>query len=92
LLIEKRKEFNKEIHVAFIDYKKVFDRVHRSKLLEILADDGTPNKIITMIYNLYGNNLITTKLNPKNLTGNQLTVESDVLYHHYLSTSILMLL
>jgi TusA-related sulfurtransferase len=32
-----------------MDYKKAFDSAKRSKLLEILADDGTLNQIITAI-------------------------------------------
>jgi hypothetical protein len=81
--------------LAFVDCKKASDRVDRSKLLEMLTDDGTPNQISTAIYNLYRNNVIAIQLKSKESeTANQLTVESDkdVLYHHYFSTSVLMLL
>jgi hypothetical protein len=36
LLIEKRREFNLETHLAFIYYVKAFDKVKRSKMFEIL--------------------------------------------------------
>jgi hypothetical protein len=65
LLIEKHKEFTKETHLAFMDYKKALDHVDRSKLLEMLADDGTPNQIITVICNLYRNSVIAIKLKSK---------------------------
>jgi hypothetical protein len=36
LLIDKRREFNLEIRLAFLDYVKAFDRVKREKFVEIL--------------------------------------------------------
>jgi hypothetical protein len=33
---EKRREYNLETHIAFIDYEKAFDRVNRNKLWQIL--------------------------------------------------------
>ena len=51
LLIEKRKESNKETHLAFIDSDETFDRVDRQKLLEILADDETLNQLIQTVLN-----------------------------------------
>jgi hypothetical protein len=65
LLREKHKEFYKETHLAFIDYTIAFDGVDRSKLLEIVADDGTLNQIVTAIWNVYRNNVIAIKLKSK---------------------------
>ena len=39
LLIEKRREFNVGTHIAFINFQKEFDKVSRSRLLNILADN-----------------------------------------------------
>jgi len=36
LLVEKRREFNLETQLAFIDYVSAFDKVERDKLFEIL--------------------------------------------------------
>ena len=36
LLVEKRREFNLETQLAFIDYVNAFDKVERDKLFEIL--------------------------------------------------------
>jgi uncharacterized protein YxeA len=40
---EKRREFNLETHLAFLDYVKVFDKVKRVKLFEILQNKNIPN-------------------------------------------------
>jgi sorting nexin-29 len=42
ILIEKHSEFNMETHIAFVDFKKAFDRVNRKELLRILASDKVP--------------------------------------------------
>jgi hypothetical protein len=36
LLIERRREFNLEIHLAILDYVKAFARVKREKSVEVL--------------------------------------------------------
>jgi hypothetical protein len=43
LLTEKRREFNLEIHLAFLDYMKVYDKVKRGKLFEILQNKNILN-------------------------------------------------
>jgi hypothetical protein len=43
LLIEKRRGFNLETHLAFLDYVKVYDKVKRDKLFEILQNKNIPN-------------------------------------------------
>jgi dTDP-4-amino-4,6-dideoxygalactose transaminase len=60
LIIEKHKEFNIKTHLAFIDFKKAFDKVNRNKLMEILKADNIPNQLAA-IYNIYKNNLIAKK-------------------------------
>ena len=39
-IIEKAREFNKNIYFCFIDYGKAFDRVDQSKLWNILKEMG----------------------------------------------------
>ena len=39
-IMEKRKEFNLETHIVFLDYKKAFDKVSRPKLWNILQKKG----------------------------------------------------
>jgi hypothetical protein len=61
ILLEKYREFNMETHIAFAGLKKAFDRVNRTKLLEIFQNDNIPQQIIQNIYNLYKTNLISVK-------------------------------
>jgi hypothetical protein len=43
LLTEKRRQFNLETHLAFLGYAKVYDKVKRDKLFEILQKKNIPN-------------------------------------------------
>jgi hypothetical protein len=52
------------LHImAFVDYKKAFDKVNRVKLFEILHNDRVPQQIITKIFSTYENNMISIKVN-----------------------------
>jgi len=42
LLIDKRREFNLETHLLFIDYEKAFDNIQREILFNILKSRHTP--------------------------------------------------
>ena len=53
LLIEKHREFNLGTHLAFIDFKKAFDKVNSNKLLWILADDAVSQQLLKNIHNIY---------------------------------------
>ena len=52
-IIEKRREFNLETHMAFIDLQKAFDKVNRLELWNILNNKGYPSHIIKVIRSLY---------------------------------------
>lgn len=52
-IIEKRREFNLETHIGFVDFEKAFDRVDRAKLWNILAERGYPLHLIEIIKSLY---------------------------------------
>jgi predicted phosphoadenosine phosphosulfate sulfurtransferase len=41
LLIEKRREFNLEVHLLFIDYEKAFDNIQRQILFNIMKSRHT---------------------------------------------------
>jgi hypothetical protein len=41
-IIEKHREFNLEMHIAFIDYEKAFDRVNRATIWQIMERRGYP--------------------------------------------------
>jgi len=54
-IIEKRREFNLDTHMAFLDLEKAFDRVNRNQLWQILNRRGIPYYLIEVIKSLYKN-------------------------------------
>ena len=52
-IIEKAREFQKNIYFCFIDYAKAFDCVDHNKLWKILKEMGTPDHLICLLRNLY---------------------------------------
>ena len=52
-IIEKAKEFQKNIYFCFTDNVKVFDYVGHSKLWKILKEMGIPDHLICLLRNLY---------------------------------------
>ena len=52
-IIEKAREFQKNIYLCFIDYAKVFDCVDHNKLQKILKEMGIPDHLTCLLRNLY---------------------------------------
>ena len=52
-IIEKAREFQKNIYFCFINYAKAFDCVNHNKLWKILKEMGTPDHLICLLRNLY---------------------------------------
>ena len=52
-IIEKAREFQKNIYFCFIDYAKVFDCVDHNKLWKILKEMGMPDHLACLLRNLY---------------------------------------
>ena len=52
-IIEKAREFQKNIYFCFIDYIKDFDYVDHNKLWKILKELGIPNHLTCFLRNLY---------------------------------------
>ena len=52
-IIEKTREYQKNIHFCFIDYAKAFDSVDHNKLWKILQEMGTPDHLTCLLRNLY---------------------------------------
>ena len=52
-IIEKTREFQKNIYFCFIDYAKAFDCVDHNKLWKILKDMGIPDHLTCLLRNLY---------------------------------------
>ena len=53
IIIEQSKEWNSELFVNFIDYKKAFDSLDRKSLWKICRHYGIPEKIINIIKAIY---------------------------------------
>ena len=52
-IIEKAREFQKNIYFCFIDYAKAFDCVDYNKLWKILNEMGIPDHLTCLLRNLY---------------------------------------
>ena len=52
-IIEKAREFQKNIYFCFIDYAKAFDCVDHNKLWKILKAMKIPDHLISLLRNLY---------------------------------------
>ena len=52
-IMEKAREFQKNIYFSFIDYAKAFDCVDHNKLWEILREMEMPNHMTCLLTNLY---------------------------------------
>ena len=60
-IIEKRREFQKNIYFCFIDYAKAFDCVDHNKLWKIQKEMGVPDHLTCLLRNLYAREEATVK-------------------------------
>ena len=60
-IIEKAKEFQKNIYFFFIDYAKAFDCVDHNKLWKILKEMGIPDHLTCPLRNLYAGQEATVR-------------------------------
>ena len=60
-IIEKAREFQKNIYFCFIDYAKAFDCVDYNKLWKILKEMGIPDHLTCLLRNLYAGQEATVR-------------------------------
>ena len=60
-IIEKSREFQKNIYLGFIEYAKAFDCVDHNKLLKILKERGIPDHLTCLLRNLYAGQEATVR-------------------------------
>ena len=60
-IMEKAREFQKNIYVCFIDYAKAFDCVDHNKLWTILQEMGIPDHLTCLLRNLYAGQEATVR-------------------------------
>ena len=60
-IIEKAREFQKNIYFCFIDYARAFDCVDHNKLWKILQEMGIPDHLTCLLRNLYAGQEATVR-------------------------------
>ena len=60
-IIEKAREFQKNIYFCFIDYTKAFDCMDHNKLWEILQEMGLPDHLTCLLSSQYAGQEATVK-------------------------------
>ena len=60
-IIEKARNFQKNIYFCFIDYAKAFDCMDHNKLWKILKEMGIPDHLICLLINLYAGQEATVR-------------------------------
>ena len=60
-IMEKAREFQKNIYFCFIDYAKAFDWVDHNKLWKILREMGIPDHLTYLLRNLYAGQETTVR-------------------------------
>ena len=74
-IIEKAREFQKNIYFCFIDYAKAFDCVNHHKLWKILKVMGIPYNLSYVLRNLYLGQKVTVRTDMEQQTGSKLGKE-----------------
>ena len=60
-IMEKAREFQKNIYFCFIDYAKAFDSADHNKLWKILKEMGVPDHLTCLLRNLYAGQEATVR-------------------------------
>ena len=60
-IMEKAKEFQKNIYFCFIDFAKAFDCVDHNKLWKILLEMGIPDHLTCLLRNLHAGQEATVR-------------------------------
>ena len=83
-IMEKAREFQKNIYFCFIDYAKAFDCVDHKKLWKILKEVGIPDHLTCLLRNLYAGQEATVRTDMEQRTGSKLGKEyvKTVYCHH----------
>ncbi|CAH2100405.1 unnamed protein product [Euphydryas editha] len=61
-IIEKYKEYNRSLYIAFVDYSKAFDSISHSSIWKALRTNNINEKYITIIKNIYAKSVSRIKL------------------------------
>ena len=70
-IMEKAREFQKNIYFCFIDYAKAFDSVDHNKLWKILKEMGISDHLTCFLRNLYAGQEATVRTGHGKQTGSK---------------------
>ena len=70
-IMEKAREFQKNIYFCFIDYAKAFDCVDHNKLRTILKEMGIPDHLTCLLRNLFAGQEATIRTDMEQQTGSR---------------------
>ena len=70
-IIEKARQFQKNIYFCFVDYAKAFDCVGHNKLWKILQEMGIPDYLTCLLRNLYAGQEQQLELDMEQQTGSK---------------------
>ena len=70
-IIEKAREFQKNIYFCFVDYAKAFDCVDHQKLWKIRKEMGIPDHLTCQLRNLYAGQEAQLELDMEQQTGSK---------------------
>ena len=70
-IMEKAREFQKNIYLCFINYAKAFDCVDHKKLWKILKEMGIPDHLTCLLRNLYAGQEATVRTDMEQETGSK---------------------
>ena len=70
-IMEKAREFQKNIYFCFIDYAKAFDCVDHNKLWKIMKEMGIPDHLTCLLRNLYAGQEATVRTGHEQQTGSK---------------------
>ena len=74
-ILEKAREFQKNIYFCFIDYTKAFDCVDHNKLWKILQEMEIPDHLTCLLRNLYAGQEATLRTGLGTMAGSKLGKE-----------------
>ena len=70
-IMEKAREFQKNIYFCIIDYTKAFDCVDHNKLCNIVKEMGIPDHLTCLLINLYVGQEATVRAGHEQQTGSK---------------------
>ena len=76
-IIEKAREFLKNIYLCFIDYTKAFDYVNHDRLWKALRVMGIPDHLTCLLRNLYAGQEAMVRTCMEQLIGSRLRKDYD---------------